>query len=66
MVTIVSRTGVSLSASATINGFPPATLARPFKVAGMGDYAAREEGRQRRQERRQRLAAKSAYLDSRD
>lgn len=63
MVTIVSRTGVSLSASATLNGFHPATLARPFKVAGMGDYAAREEGRQRRQERRQRLADKRAYLD---
>lgn len=66
MVTIVSRTGVSLSASATINGFPPATVSRKFKLAGMGDYANREEGRARRQERRQRNAERFAYLDSRD
>ena len=66
MVTLISRNGVTLSANATANGFPPSTFARKFKVAGMGDYAARVEGRQRRTERRQRLASKRAYLDSRD
>lgn len=66
MVTLTARNGVTLSASASQNGFPPSSFARKFKVPGMGDFAAREDGRKRRAERRQRLASKSAYLDSRD
>lgn len=61
MVTIQNDRGVTLSANATLNGFPRVVV--PFKIAGMGDYAKRPEGRQRRAERLARIAAKRAELN---
>lgn len=63
MVTITVK-GVTLSANATANGFPrPVT---PFKIIGMGDYAERNDGRERRRVRRERIGDKRAFLSNRD
>lgn len=61
MVTIQNDRGVTLSANATLNGFPRVVV--PFKVARMGDYAKRPEGRQRRAERLARIADKRAAIN---
>lgn len=59
MVKIVQN-GISLSAHAGENGLP--LVERPFTTPKAGDFAGRREGRDRRRERRQRLADKHAYL----
>ena len=61
MVTIKNAAGVTLSANATLNGFPRVVV--PFKVPGMGDYAKRDEGRARRRQRLERIALKRAELN---
>lgn len=57
-MTIIIRNGVSLSAHAGLNGMP----LRPIITPGVGDYAERTEGRDRRRVRRRRIAEKHAYL----
>ncbi len=66
MVTFNSPRGVTLSRNASDNGFPPSTVARKFKQARhLGDFAESELGRERRAERRARLADKRSMLDAR-
>ncbi len=55
-----SYPAVTLSANASANGMPRLVL--PFKVHGMGDYAKRPEGRERRKLRRETIAEKRAFL----
>ncbi len=64
MVTLKTANGITLSANASQNGFPLRVAA--FKVPGMGDYAERNDGRQRRRVRRERISDKRAFLSSRD
>jgi hypothetical protein len=60
MTTKTNSRGISLSASATANGWPaPATPTGPA-FAGRGDFASRLGGRIRRMERRNRLMVKHA------
>lgn len=56
----ITKNGVSLSASASVNGMP--LVERPFLTVGAGDYAARSEGRERRKVRRAVCAAKRSFL----
>ena len=58
MVTIV-RNGISLSASATLNGFPLPSYA--VRSIGAGDFANSDAGRARRAARRNK-AAQRAFL----
>lgn len=61
-MTTIQINGVSLSASAAINGFP---LPRRVVLApGLGDFADRAEGRSRRIERRNVRSAKRSFLYS--
>lgn len=64
MVTLKTANGVTLSANATLNGFPRVVV--PFKVIGMGDYAERNDGRQRRRIRRERISDKRSFIASMD
>lgn len=65
MVTL-SRNGITLSKSATDNGFPPACIAVLYKVqTHEGDFAACDLGRQRRAERRATIARKRSWPDAR-
>ena len=65
MVTI-SPNGITLSANASANGFPPATFSVIYKVQRHeGDFAACDMGRRRRAERRERIADKRSTLDAR-
>ncbi len=61
MVTITNSRGITLSANATLNGAPLRRLA-PVTLPGMGDYAERIEGRQRRRERAGVRSAKRSFL----
>jgi hypothetical protein len=62
MVTITNAKGISLSANAAINnaelGLVPVATYR-----GRGDFAARVGGRIRRQDRRNAIARKRAWLE---
>lgn len=59
---LASYPSVTLSANASANGMPRLVL--PFKVARMGDYAKRPEGRERRALRLARIADKRLSLES--
>jgi hypothetical protein len=59
MVTI-TKNGVTLSASACLNGWPEPALTTISSFAGRGDFASRLGGRIRRMERRNRLQVKHA------
>lgn len=65
MVTIISRTGVSLSAGAGQNGFPPANVAKVYKVQRHeGDFAESDLGRARRQDRRNKRMTREFFARS--
>lgn len=53
---------VTLSASATVNGWPMPVHASPI-MQGRGDYAAGMSGRMRRNDRRAAIARKRAWLE---
>ena len=53
---------VSLSASATVNGWPMPVEAGPI-MTGRGDFAGRHGGKVRRNERRAAIARKRAWLE---
>jgi len=59
MVTKISPNGVSLSAHAGQNGFRLPAIAT--RSPGAGDFANREEGRQRRQDRRNKAMQRSFF-----
>jgi hypothetical protein len=58
----ISRNGVTLSANASANGFPLRSVPAVYTVAGMGDFAERDAGRERRRIRRERQNEKAAFL----
>jgi hypothetical protein len=62
MTTIQNSRGISLSASASVNGWPVATPSA-ITFPGRGDFAEREGGRIRRNERRARIAFKRSGLE---
>lgn len=60
-MTKIERNGISLSAGAVLNGWP-APVPRKLRFEGRGDFAEREGGRIRRNDRRNRIAAKRSWL----
>ena len=62
MVTITARNGVTLSANAGQNGFPPSTVAKVYKdQRHLGDFAESDLGRARREERRNKAARRAFF-----
>lgn len=59
MVTFTNQRGITLSASATLNGFP--LPARVLRSVGAGDFANSDAGRARRNDRRNKAAQRAFF-----